>query len=179
MVRPSSRERVIDSALRAFATAGEDVTLDAVARIAGITKQGVLYHFADKRELRAGMLDAVLARWELHMGVAVAGPLDAASVGERIRAYARVSARGDVVPGEAALFAQVLARPDESTPYAEWVRRLFAAPDAASTRDAARLNTAWLAANSLWSVLVNGKRRLTDDEVDGVLAMIDELTDGL
>ncbi len=170
MVRPSSRERIVDAALRAFAAAEGDVTVDAVARVAGVTKQGVLYHFADKRELRLAMLDAVLRRWERHMEAELGAPLADVEVGARIRAYARVSARGDVVPGEAELFAQVLAHADEATVYAAWVESTFAASDDA------HLTTAWLAANSLWSTLATGKRRLGPAEVERVLAVIDELT---
>jgi len=179
MARSSSRERIITAALEVFAAAGEDVTIDAVARAAGVTKQGLLYHFADKRELRAAMLATVLERWEADMSAVARADIMTVPVGERVRAYARVSSKGDVVPGEAALFSQILARPEESAPYQAWARRMFDAPRSAARDDRARLHTAWLAANSLWSVLVTRKRRFTAGEVADILSLIDDLTRGL
>lgn len=177
MARSSSRDRIIGAALKAFSLAGEDVTIDSVARLARLTKQGVLYHFPDKSSLRVAMLETVLVRWEAHMLSVADTSLD--TVGARIRAYARVSAQGDVVPGEAALFAQISSRPDEAVRYAEWVTRLFSPPPGCPTAQAARLNTAWLAANSLWSVLVSSKRRFDDAEVLEIVRVIEEMTEGL
>lgn len=176
MVRPSSRQRIVDAALTAFAAAGAAVTIDAVARAAGVTKQGLLYHFADKRDLRAAMLQTILRRWEAAMAEALGLPLADAHCSARIRAYAVIASRGDVVPGEAALFAAVLARPDEAPAYAAWAERWFAPAPDAQPAERARLTTAWLAANGLWSTLTAAKRRLDAEEVAGVLAVIDELT---
>ncbi|WP_460774388.1 TetR/AcrR family transcriptional regulator [Microbacterium sp. GXF7504] len=176
MARPSARARIVEAALTASAAAGESVTLDVVARAAGVTKQGILYHFPEKRDLRAAMLDHVLARWDAEMVRILGGPLEAASVAGRIRAYARVSARGDVVPGEGVLFSEILTRPDETPRYAAWTQRWFDPGADPDLRTRARWTTAWLAANGLWSVLVTGKRRLARAEVAAVLAVVDDLT---
>jgi len=179
MARTSSRERIIAAALDVCAAHGEDVTIDAVARMAGVTRQGVLYHFAGKGELRAAMLQTVLTRWEAEMSAVMRADVELVSVGARIRAYARVSSRGDLVPGESALFSQILSRPDEMAPYQVWVRRMFEAPRTVDGHARARLNTAWLAANSLWSALVTSKRQFSAGEVADILSVIDDLTRGL
>jgi len=176
MARPSARSRIVEAALTAGAAVGESVTLEVVARSAGVTKQGILYHFPERRDLRSAMLEHVLARWEQEMHRVLGGPLEAAAVPDRIRAYARVSAHGDVVPGEGVLFAEILARPDELPPYEAWVQRWFAPGEHDDPARRARLLTAWLAANGLWSVLVTGKRRLARAEVAAVLAVVDDLT---
>jgi TetR/AcrR family transcriptional regulator len=56
-VGPTTRQRVLDAALRAFAAHGYEATsLDALAAELGIRKQTILYHFVSKEQL----LDAVI-----------------------------------------------------------------------------------------------------------------------
>jgi AcrR family transcriptional regulator len=53
----SARERLLDAAERLVAEAGAThLTLDAVAKSAGISKGGLLYHFPSKESLLEGML---------------------------------------------------------------------------------------------------------------------------
>jgi AcrR family transcriptional regulator len=60
MARPSRRTALLDAALTVVRRDGAAaLTLDAVAAEAGVSKGGLLYHFASKREL----LDALVARW--------------------------------------------------------------------------------------------------------------------
>jgi len=54
----STRERVIDAALRAFGTRGYDTTsLDALASELGIRKQTILYYFNSKETLLEAVVD--------------------------------------------------------------------------------------------------------------------------
>ena len=60
MPRPSARGRLLDAASAVIRRDGaQGMTLDAVAAEAGVSKGGLLYHFASKREL----LDALVDRW--------------------------------------------------------------------------------------------------------------------
>lgn len=76
---PLARERVLDAYESILLTDGErTATLDAVAKAAGVSKGGLLYHFASKDELTAGLAqrlaeltDADLAR----MRSAAEGPV--------------------------------------------------------------------------------------------------------
>ncbi|HET7758005.1 MAG TPA: TetR/AcrR family transcriptional regulator [Steroidobacteraceae bacterium] len=53
----SARERLLDAAERVVVEAGAThLTLDAVAKSAGISKGGLLYHFPSKESLLEGML---------------------------------------------------------------------------------------------------------------------------
>lgn len=93
-LRPSSRERIVAAALEHAASQGDaDVSLAAYAEAAGVTKQGLNYHFPSKPALRAAMLDAVFDRWEAAMAETLEKPLQDATTGQRIRAYAAVAAR--------------------------------------------------------------------------------------
>ena len=54
---PHARERVLDAYEALLITDGERAaTLDAVARAAGVSKGGLLYHFASKDDLAAAMI---------------------------------------------------------------------------------------------------------------------------
>jgi len=61
----TARDGILDAAQRVAARDGAGhVTLDAVAREAGVSKGGVLYHFAGKDALIAGMLARLIAEFE-------------------------------------------------------------------------------------------------------------------
>lgn len=55
-----TRDKLLDAAARLLLRDPSKLTLDAVAEEAGVSKGGLLYHFASKDKL----LDAVVDRWE-------------------------------------------------------------------------------------------------------------------
>jgi len=60
---PSNREKILDAAVRVAIRDGIlAMTLDAVAKEAGVSKGGLLYHFQTKDDLIAGMLDYFMGR---------------------------------------------------------------------------------------------------------------------
>ncbi|MCC5979565.1 MAG: TetR family transcriptional regulator [Salinarimonas sp.] len=61
----TARDGILDAAQRVAARDGAGhVTLDAVAREAGVSKGGVLYHFPGKDALISGMLERLIAEFE-------------------------------------------------------------------------------------------------------------------
>ncbi|MGP3536032.1 TetR/AcrR family transcriptional regulator [Microbacterium sp. RD1] len=66
---PRARESVLDAFAQILAADGERAaTMDATARAAGVSKGGLLYHFASKEALEAGLIE----RMELLAGEDVA-----------------------------------------------------------------------------------------------------------
>jgi AcrR family transcriptional regulator len=60
MLRPSSRDRILDVAAQIASEEGaSQLTIDAVAKRAGISKGGVMYHFRSKDELLSALVDRV------------------------------------------------------------------------------------------------------------------------
>jgi AcrR family transcriptional regulator len=60
--RPSRKQALFDAAVRVVVDEGVNaLTIDAVARLAGVTKGGVQYHFASKDRLVEALLTDVLA----------------------------------------------------------------------------------------------------------------------
>lgn len=84
--RPSSRERILNSAEDVIAETGAiHLTLDAVAERAEVSKGGLLYHFPTKDALLEALLHRQLDRFQERADQAMArmpeGP------GKRLRAY--------------------------------------------------------------------------------------------
>jgi TetR/AcrR family transcriptional regulator len=71
----STRERVIDAALRAFGTRGYETTsLDALAAELGIRKQSILYYFNSKEVLLDAVIDEAGDEMIASLERALAGP---------------------------------------------------------------------------------------------------------
>lgn len=62
---PLARERVLDAYEGILITEGERAaTLDAVAKAAGVSKGGLLYHFASKDDLTTGLIERLITLTE-------------------------------------------------------------------------------------------------------------------
>ncbi|MFI9489570.1 TetR/AcrR family transcriptional regulator [Promicromonospora sp. NPDC052451] len=84
-----TRAALLDAAAEVVRERGISATLDDVARRAGVSKGGLLYHFASKHEL----LLALAREWLERFRVAVLAAVDPAddAPGRLVRAYVRVS----------------------------------------------------------------------------------------
>ena len=91
MGRPSRREQLLDAAVAVIRRDGAAaLTLDAVAAEAGVSKGGVLYHFASKRAL----IDGLLERWLDEFGARLVSAFgDGANQGGRLQRCAAVGQR--------------------------------------------------------------------------------------
>jgi len=66
--RNSKRSVILEAAARRVAQSGAaHLTIDAVAKEAGISKGGLLYHFPSKEALLVGMLEQLLASARKHL----------------------------------------------------------------------------------------------------------------
>src|ERR687895_355965 len=144
MARPSRRTQLLDAAIAVIRRDGAAaLTLDAVAAEGGVSKGGVLYHFASKRALIDGLLERWLDDFEAR--------LDAG--GDPLSAYVRAcdlsAADPDRTASEFGMLAGMIGEPRvlEATRerQAGWMERMLAAaPDPVD---------AWLvrlAADGLW-----------------------------
>ena len=73
MSEPTTRQRILDTALDSFGTIGVDGTsLDALARELGLRKQSILYHFKSKNALFAAVVDEAANRFIEELDAVVA-----------------------------------------------------------------------------------------------------------
>lgn len=89
-----TRTQILDAAYRLIQKSGAStLTIDAVAKEAGLSKGGVLYHFSSKQKLIEGMLEASLKHFEQEMQK---HPQEGA--GAKTRAYVEATFDSPAVP---------------------------------------------------------------------------------
>ena len=125
-----TRDRLLDAATSVLLRDGaQALTLDAVAKQAGVSKGGLLYHFPAKQALVAGMVTRLVEQFDAALDRAGTSP------GAATRMYlAATVSREFTAPGTpvdrvtAALLAAALVEPDALQPlrdvYRAWQKRL-------------------------------------------------------
>ena len=94
--RSDARERILDAALAVADRVGAaHLTLDAVATEAGVSKGGLLYHFASKDLLLKGVVEHHMEQHRSDLEIAYAGKdhMDVLLPVERIKKVDRLPAR--------------------------------------------------------------------------------------
>jgi len=145
------RQQVLAAAVRLAVEKGaEAVTLDAVARRAGVSKGGLQHHFPGKRALIDALFDRMWQRFSAELAAEMAA--DPEPRGRAARAYIQVGTRG--LPDEEgdfwrAALTLMLADPTLRERWSAWVRQAWQA-DLAAEADVTTLLVCRLAADGLW-----------------------------
>lgn len=172
-MRPSQRTAVLDAALHLLDRAGgAEISYDATAREAGMTKAGVLYHFGTREELVLGVVEHAARRWEAAMRAGAGGGPDTLSPADRIRAYVDVAVGGDLSTADVAVFADALYRPHHAGPWRSVFAPWFDLDDCPDPDERARLCTARLAADGLWLARATGLFAPGEDGQPAVAAVV-------
>lgn len=82
----TDRERLLDAAERAIRRAGPQVSLERIARTAGVTKPALFAHVGDRRALVHGLAERLLTRIETAVQTALVGREGRAALEHMIRA---------------------------------------------------------------------------------------------
>jgi AcrR family transcriptional regulator len=178
MTRTTKYHDLLDAAERIVRRDGSaKLTLDAVAAEAGVSKGGLLYHFATKEALVSAMLGRMLAAFDSAQERAMAS--DPVRAGRWTRAWVRTSV-SPAGPSEhdttaAGLLAAVATNPELVAPmrdrYAEW--RLRAADDGIPPETAAIVA---LAADGLWMADLLGLSAPVGEQRERIIERLLEMT---
>jgi AcrR family transcriptional regulator len=180
MARPSSREKILDAAqhlLLAHGPAG--LVLDAVAEEAGVSKGGLLYHFASKEALAEGLTDRMGSFFDLAQQQI--GRADPVASGRHTRAYlgSTVGEDGKPADGSARLMAGILAALGSDPARLHALRERFSAWHARLDGDGidpVNATLVRLAADGLWLSELLGLAPLSPERARQVVAALDALT---
>lgn len=175
-MRPSQRTNILDAALRLLQNPdGGDLTLDGVAREAGMSKPGLMYHFPTREALMLAVVDHAAAGFVATMEAALGTPREKASPAERIAAYAAAAAQGETSRGEYAIYSEAAYRPDLAGPWLDRVGPWLELPDDVDPDTRTRLTVARLAADGLWAALATGVFAPEGGDLDAVVTRIRSL----
>ena len=161
--------RVVDAA------GGADITYQSVATEAGLTKAGLMYHFATKDDLMIAVIEHVIGRWQDELQDVLAVPLTESTLTERVRAFMSFAGQGGVTQGEFVVFSEAVRRPELSQPWLEYLQTWFGFGDGVDTTP---LLLVWLAANGLWVAEATGILTITPEQRDALLIRLAALTEG-
>jgi AcrR family transcriptional regulator len=167
----SARERVINAAVALAARDGVPaLTLDAVAAEAGVSKGGLLYHFASKEALLAGIVESSIDGWQAE--IRDEAKSDPERRGRAARAYVRAACGPDDDPTrELALLAAAALDPRSAQPWRSAVRD-WTAEDG----DDVDLLLVRLAADGLWLARALHLYDLDAERIAAVTRRLIELT---
>ena len=140
---------------------GEGLTIDAVAREAGLTKPGVVHHFGTKEALTVAVLNRIIDRWEADLYTRAAP--DAEPI-DKLRAYVDYALTGDFDSSDLALIADVNLRERLSTLWAERLTPWLGDDIDTDPASRASLRAARLLADGAWFNAALGIPTFRDDE---------------
>lgn len=148
---PTTRQTLLQAARQVVLDHGvAALTLEAVARAAGVSKGGLLYHFPTKEALIAGMIGQLIEATEANIRREYERDPAPDAPGRRLRAYLRDAfADCESLPLQAGLLAAVAANPALLAP----LRACFADRQRQIEDDGldpARATLIRLAADGLW-----------------------------
>ncbi|MDI1432011.1 TetR family transcriptional regulator [Polyangium sorediatum] len=150
-MRQNNRDSILDAAVRVINRDGlTAITFDTVAREAGVTRGGMLYHFGSRDELILAINQYLADQWEANLLKTAGKPFEQTTIEERRRAYVGASLRAS-----RAELLFLLEFQKDRTMSAPWARLIeaWSVPEPLASGDEAELVRfiARLAADGLWA----------------------------
>ncbi|OQY86880.1 MAG: hypothetical protein B6D42_00310 [Anaerolineae bacterium UTCFX5] len=162
---PSRRESILNAASNVVNEHGAaQLTLDATAAAAGVSKGGLLYHFPSKDQLIEALLDAYLDGFDARIEALLKSNGDSERAGQYLRAYVQASFEDPLpdAPYSAAALAIVTAHPELKVKiakrYEHWQARVLQ-----DGLPADRALAIMLATDGVWATELLGLRALDGD----------------
>ena len=160
-MRQSNKPMILDAAVAVIESDGiTAVTFDSVAAASGLTRGGIIYHFASREDLIGAIHHHLAHRWEKLLEAACGKPAEQATAEERLIAYIRVTAT-------AATRAELHMLLDSiNSPHAETWEHVLArwTPPRSTPETNDRALIALLAADGLWVNEAIGSRHMSAHE---------------
>lgn len=169
-----STEQILDDAIAVLRRGGV-VTINSVATEAGLSKAGVVHHFASKEVLMVGVVDRVIDLWEAQLIEAVGTPEDPV---ERLRAYVDFSVLNDFDGGDLALLADASLREQLATQWRVRLQPWFGVDVPGTSLQKASLQAARLIADGAWTDQALGLLTMPADQREHVRVIAQQLING-
>lgn len=181
-MRPSSKTAILEASRRVAERSGiGSLTLEAAAQEAGLSKPGLMYHFATKEQLRVAVAEYITEGWQQEMLAELGKPFDEATAAERVAAYCRFFTTLSTGKGDLVLFVDSVHEESLIAPWCEllrhWLSGSIPVTDPADPHSV-DLVVARLAADGLWMADASQTSGLDAKTRAAVVARIQELATG-
>ncbi|KQQ49792.1 TetR/AcrR family transcriptional regulator [Plantibacter sp. Leaf314] len=166
-----SKTEILDHAIEVLRRS-EALTIDAVAREAGLTKPGVVHHFPTKEKLVVSVVDRITAKWEADLTSRAPA---ATTPREKLAAYVDYALTSDFDNSDLAFMVDVRIRDGLAE---QWVARLspwFGDDLEGTPIERASLRAARLIADGAWLNKAFGINVTRDDETATLRAITQRL----
>ncbi len=173
-MHPTTRTQVLDHACELLREGGV-LSLDSVARAAGLTKPGLMYHFPTKQALVLGVVDHVTEGYRDALAGLLPGGLDQSSWTDRVRAYVDWAFTAELDAADLVVFSDPRLRDALAERWASRMSSLVDAPPDTPAAAEARITAARLLADGVWLARALGTPSLTPAQLAGVGAVAAEL----
>ncbi len=170
----NSRKQIIAHSL-AVIRAGGSVSFESVARATGLSKPGLMYHFATKEALMVSLVDAVTDEWLHQMSARLSAPGATASVLERIGVYIEASAMRDPDPADIVMLTDPRLREELTARWADRMAVWFTGLDDLPADQRGYLTAVRLMADGIWFAGATGIGVPTPEVRRMILAAAHEL----
>lgn len=178
--RPSQRSSILEAVLAHLRAEGSlALSLDSAARAAGVSKPGLMYHFASKEALVGALVDHLVDGYERELRALLgsAGP-EGASPRERIGAYARWALTTEHDSADLVMLSDPKLWDPMSGRWSERLAPWLEIPDGASPGELARLRAVRLLADGCWFADASGFLPVPREERRDLLTTALALLDG-
>lgn len=176
--RPSQRTVILDAGL-SFLREGGAISLDSVARAAGVTKPGLMYHFATKEALMSALVEHRLDDCERELAGLVPEPAGRTSVKERLAAYVRWAVDYEHDAADLLMLTDPRLRERMTKRWSERLRPWLEIPASVPEVDRARLTAVRLVADGCWFADVTGILPVPARDRAALLAAALDLLEGV
>lgn len=166
-------EQLLDDAIAVLRRGGV-VTIESVAAEAGMSKAGVVHHFASKEALMLGVVDRVVDLWEARLADLAGRSEDPLA---RLRAYVDFGVTGVFDGADLALLADVKLRDVLAARWRERLQPWFGIEAPGSAEQKASLQAARLIADGAWTDQALGLLTMTPAERERVRGVAQRLID--
>ena len=140
---------------------GVTLSLESVAKRAGLTKPGLMYYFPNKEALMVGLVDFAARHWHELLLAEAGGDPGELTAFERHRAYVEVATTADVSRADYWIFSDALYHPVLAGPWQRWLGPWFSLEDAPAAAHGA-LSAARFCADGAWMSEASGVMPVDD-----------------
>ncbi len=168
--RPSLRDEALDRAVD-LVRHGDPLSLDSVARAAGLTKPGLMYHFPTKEALMTALVDRVVDRCERVLEGLLPAGATSPTTGERLAAYLRWALTSPHDGSDLVMLSDPRLRDRLIERWSERLRVWVEVPEDLPAPERARLQAVRLAADGCWFADASGYAPLAQQDRPEVLRL--------